>query len=122
MEYQSLIQNSMEFIYEGVYPNTYKPVLVPYCLRTMKAGVTASDLVESLFEVAGLFINMKKNAFENISRYMPNYNNTTPTPPSYFKLDTVMEVTSVQIDIKMSKNLLVGNCGDRVRVNSNATC
>lgn len=55
--------------------------------------------------MTSLYIKMKENNFENIWLYLPNYINATPTPQSsYFKLDRVMEVTSDEIDIKMSKN------------------
>lgn len=63
----------------------------------------------------------KKWACENISSYLPNYTNATPTATSNFKLGTVMEVTSDQIDTKITKNLPVGNCEDGVSINSKTT-
>ena len=63
----------------------------------------------------------KKWACENISSYLPNYTNATPTATSNFKLGTVMEVTSDQTDTKITKNLPVGNCEDGVSINSKTT-
>ena len=105
-----------------VHPDTYKLVLVPYCLRKMKGGITVYEQVEPFFEMSSLHIILKENAFENISRHLLNYTNATPTPLSYFKLGTVTEVTSYQIDIKMLKNLQVGNCGDGVSIYNKAMC
>lgn len=45
----------------GVHPDTYKPVLVPYCLRKIKGRITAYNLAESLFEMTGSYIIMKEN-------------------------------------------------------------
>ena len=45
----------------GVHPDTYKPVLVPYCLRKIKGRITAYNLAESLFEMTSSYIIMKEN-------------------------------------------------------------
>ena len=66
LDWVSKFNTEFKWIYiQGVHPDTWKPFLLPTASEKMKDGVTAYDLVESLFEMTGLYINIKENTLNS---------------------------------------------------------
>ena len=67
----------------------------------MKGGVTAYDLVESLFVVFANVMNVQDNAYETIAHHIADCHEK---PPTYFKMGKIQKVENKEIHILMAQN------------------
>ena len=91
----------------------------------MQGGVTGFDAAEQLIVDICEVINLKKNAFNDIHKYLDDHaidDSPLPKPPTYFKIGTLSSVdeTDKIINIDVSIKIPVGNSGDGVAVNTKA--
>ena len=77
---------------------------MPFCLTKLKGGVTAPDITDAIIQNVIDAAHLEKNAYTEIKQYFDNAavdsaNYITPTPPTYLKYGTLLEVNQQQKEI-----------------------
>ena len=98
-----------------------------FCLTKLKGGVTAYDITDAIIQNVIDAVHLEKNVYTKMKQYFDNAamdsaNYITPTPPTYLKFGTLLEVNKQQKEIHIagSPDFPIAITGDGVASNVKA--